>query len=168
MRTEKSYSNVWVYLELLKFPLVEVVPPANAVNQSGFAEESLLSVFGLVLWVVLKAQWSLKCAPSPPLNPHPAETVLSMCFVVNICYGSLCCPRVTQGMALTPIDSSQSPHVLRDILYPKAVCGMLCCFFRPQMFSPGDHVWYHSHTWCAHVLATVKGLSPLGGAQGPK
>ena len=33
-------------------------------------------------------------------------------------------------------------HVFCDILSPKAVCGVLCCFFRPKVFSPGDHVWY--------------------------
>ena len=33
--------------------------------------------------------------------------------------------------------------------------GVLCCYFRPKMFSPGDHVRYHSRTLAAHVLATV-------------
>ena len=37
-----------------------------------------------------------------------------------------------------------------------------CCYFRPKMFSPGDHVWYHSSTLGAHVLATVVGPSPNG------
>ena len=40
--------------------------------------------------------------------------------------------------------------------------GVLCCYFRPKMFSPGDHVRYHSHTLGAHVLATVMGPSPNG------
>ena len=40
--------------------------------------------------------------------------------------------------------------------------GVLCCDFRPKMFSPGDHVWYHSRTLGAHVLATVVGPSPNG------
>ena len=40
--------------------------------------------------------------------------------------------------------------------------GVLCCHFRPKMFSPGDHVRYHSHTLGAHVLATVVGPSPNG------
>ena len=40
--------------------------------------------------------------------------------------------------------------------------GVLCCYFRPKMFSPGDHVHYHSHTLGAHVLATVVGPSPNG------
>ena len=40
--------------------------------------------------------------------------------------------------------------------------GVLCCHFRPKMFSPGDHVRYHSRTLGAHVLATVVGPSPNG------
>ena len=40
--------------------------------------------------------------------------------------------------------------------------GVLCCYFRPKMFSPGDRVWYHSRTLGAHVLATVVGPSPNG------
>ena len=37
--------------------------------------------------------------------------------------------------------------------------GVLCCYFRPKMFSPGDHVRYHSHTLGAHVLALVEGTT---------
>ena len=33
--------------------------------------------------------------------------------------------------------------------------GVLRCYFRPKMFSPGDHVRYHSRTLGAHVLATA-------------
>ena len=40
--------------------------------------------------------------------------------------------------------------------------GVLCCYFRPKMFSPGDRVRYHSHTLGAHLLATVMGPSPNG------
>ena len=40
--------------------------------------------------------------------------------------------------------------------------GVLCCYFRPKMFSPGDHVRYHSRTLGAHALATVVGPSPNG------
>ena len=40
--------------------------------------------------------------------------------------------------------------------------GVLCCYFRPKMFSPGDHVRYHSRTLGAHVLATIVGPSPIG------
>ena len=40
--------------------------------------------------------------------------------------------------------------------------GVLCCYFRPKMFSPGDHARYHSRTLGAHVLATVVGPSPNG------
>ena len=40
--------------------------------------------------------------------------------------------------------------------------GVLYCYFRPKMFSPGDHVRYHSRTLGAHVLATVVGPSPNG------
>jgi len=52
--------------------------------------------------------------------------------------------------------------VFCDILSPKAVYRVLCPFFRPKMFSPGDRVWYHSRTLGAHVLATVVGPSPNG------
>ena len=37
--------------------------------------------------------------------------------------------------------------------------GVLCCHFRPKMFSPGDHVRYHSRTLGAHVLAG--GVTPV-------
>ena len=37
--------------------------------------------------------------------------------------------------------------------------GVLCCYFRPKMFSPGDHVRYHSRTLGAHVLASVEGTT---------
>ena len=40
--------------------------------------------------------------------------------------------------------------------------GVLCCHFRPKMFSPSDHVRYHSCTLGAHVLATIVGPSPNG------
>ena len=40
--------------------------------------------------------------------------------------------------------------------------GVLCCYFRPKMFSPGDRVRCHSRTLGAHVLATVMGPSPNG------
>ena len=37
--------------------------------------------------------------------------------------------------------------------------GVLCCYFRPKMFSRGDHVRYHSLTLGAHVLASVEGTT---------
>ena len=37
--------------------------------------------------------------------------------------------------------------------------GVLCCHFRPKMFSPGDHVRYRSRTLGAHVLAG--GVTPV-------
>ena len=52
--------------------------------------------------------------------------------------------------------------VFCDILSPKAVYRVLCPFFRPKMFSPGDRVWYNSRTLGAYVLATVVGPSPSG------
>ena len=52
--------------------------------------------------------------------------------------------------------------VFCDYLSPKAMYRVLCPFFRPNMFSPGDCVWYHSRTLGAHVLATVVGPSPNG------
>ena len=36
---------------------------------------------------------------------------------------------------------------------------VLCCYFRPKMFSPRDHVRYHSRTPGAHVLASVEGTT---------
>ena len=38
--------------------------------------------------------------------------------------------------------------------------GVLCCYFRHKMFSPSDHVRYHSYTLGAHVFALVLGPSP--------
>ena len=40
--------------------------------------------------------------------------------------------------------------------------GVLCCYFRPKVSSPGDCVRYDSCTLGAHVLATVVGPSPNG------
>ena len=99
------------------------------------------------------------------LVSHPMqETFISICLLSNICNGSLCCPCTTQGIALVL-------HCFRSII---CMCSaifslqrrqcMECsvAFFRPQIFSPGDDVWYHSHTPSAHVFGIVVGPSTNG------
>ena len=56
----------------------------------------------------------------------------------------------------------QIKHLCVIFSLQRRCMGVLCCYFRPKMFSPGDHVRYHSHTLGAHVLATVVGPSPNG------
>ena len=69
----------------------------------------------------------------------------------------------THGLALLSHYFKSSTCVCSVIFSLQRRCmGVLCCYFRPKMFSPGDHVRYHSHTLGAHVLATVVGPSPTG------
>ena len=67
----------------------------------------------------------------------------------------------THGLALLSRYFKSSTCVCSVIFSLQRRCmGVLCCYFRPKMFSPGDHVRYHSRTLGAHVLATVVGPSP--------
>ena len=67
----------------------------------------------------------------------------------------------THGLALLSHYFKSSTCVCSVIFSLQRHCmGVLCCHFRPKMFSPGDHVWYHSRT--LGVLATVVGPSPNG------
>jgi len=76
-------------------------------------------------------------------------------FVLPICF--------THGLALLSHYFKSSTCVCSVIFSLQRRCmGVLCCHFRPKMFSPGDHVRYHSRTLGAHVLATVVGPSPNG------
>ena len=69
----------------------------------------------------------------------------------------------THGLALLSHYYKSSTCVCSVIFSLQRRCmGVLCCYFRPKMFSPGDHVRYHSRTLGAHVLATVVGPSPNG------
>ena len=69
----------------------------------------------------------------------------------------------THGLALLSQYYKSSTCVCSLIFSLQRRCmGVLCCHFRPKMFSPGDHVRYHSRTLGAHVLATVVGPSPNG------
>ena len=69
----------------------------------------------------------------------------------------------THGLALLSQYYKSSTCVCSVIFSLQRRCmGVLCCHFRPKMFSPGDHVRYHSRTCGAHVLATVVGPSPNG------
>ena len=79
-----------------------------------------------------------------------------MCwFVLPICF--------MHGLALLSHYYKSSTCVCSVILSLQRRCmGVLCCYFRPKMFSPGDHVRYHSRTLGAHVLATVVGPLPNG------
>ena len=76
-------------------------------------------------------------------------------FVLPICF--------THGLALLSHYFKSSTCVCSVIFSHQRRCmGVLCCNFRPKMFSPGDHARYHSRTLGAHVLATVVGPSPNG------
>ena len=69
----------------------------------------------------------------------------------------------THGLALLSQYYKSSTCVCSVIFSLQRRCmGVLCCHFRPKMFSPGDHVRYHSRTLGAHVLATIVGPSPNG------
>ena len=69
----------------------------------------------------------------------------------------------THGLALLSQYYKSSTCVCSVIFSLQRRCmGVLCCHFRPKMFSPGDRVRYHSRTLGAHVLATVVGPSPNG------
>ena len=69
----------------------------------------------------------------------------------------------THGLALLSHYYKSSTCVCFVIFSLQSRCmGVLCCYFRPKMFSPGDHVRYHSRTLGAHVLATVVGPSQNG------
>ena len=60
----------------------------------------------------------------------------------------------THGLALLPHYFKSSTCVCSVIFSLQRRCmGVLCCYFRPKMFSPGDHLQYHSRTLGAHVLA---------------
>ena len=69
----------------------------------------------------------------------------------------------THGLALLSHYFKSSTCVCSVICSLQRRCmGVLCCYFRPNMFSPGDHVRYHSRRLGAHVLATVVGPLPNG------
>ena len=98
--------------------------------------------------------------PPPPLQcPPPGGggghfTVL----LANIYCGGLCSHLShTRSCIAFPLLRISHLCVFCDILSPKVVYRVLCPFFRPKMFSPGDRVWDHSRTVGAHVLATVVG-----------
>ena len=64
------------------------------------------------------------------------------------------------GLALLSPYYKSSTCVCSVIFSLQRRCmGVLCCYFRPKMFSPGDHVRYHSRTLGAHVLASVEGTT---------
>ena len=78
-------------------------------------------------------------------------------FVVPICF--------THGLALLSHYFKSITCVYSVIFSLQRRCmGVLCCYFRPKVFSPGDRVRYHSRTLGAHVLATIVGPS-LNGPQ---
>ena len=107
--------------------------------------------------------------PPPPLQspPRSGETVTSLfCQATSIARG-LCSPFVTDTRSYIAFPLLRISHlcVFCDILSPKAVYRVLCPFFTPRMFSPGDRVWYHSCTLGAHVLVNVVRPSPYGPQQ---
>ena len=102
--------------------------------------------------------------PPPPLcNPPPRRPSLPCFssqhllrwFVWRICF--------THGLALLSHYFKSITCVYSVMFSLQRRCmGVLRCYFRPKMFSPGDCVRYHSRTLGAHVLATVVGPSPNG------
>ena len=99
----------------------------------------------------------------PPLQSPPGGGGTSLfCWAISVAV--VCVPHLSHTRSCIALPFLQISHlcVFCDILSPKAVYRVLCPFFRPKMFSPGDRVWYHSRTLGAHVLATVVGPSPNG------
>ena len=99
------------------------------------------------------------CNPPPPPGDRHFHVFLVkhvLCwFVLPICF--------THGLALLSHDFKSSTCVCSVIFSLQMCCmGVLCCYFRTKMFSPGDHVRRHSRTLGTHVLATVVGPSPNG------
>ena len=82
----------------------------------------------------------------------PGDRHFTVLLCSNYC-GGLCCPSVKQSLHRFPIKSITCVYSV--IFSPKAVYGVSCCFFRPKMFSPGDHVWYLSRTLRANVLRSL-------------
>ena len=100
----------------------------------------------------------LQSPPPPPGRPSlpcfSSQHVLCW-FVLPICF--------MHGLALLSHYFKSSTCVCSVIFSLQRRCmGVLCCYFRPKMFSPGDHVRYHSRTLGAHVLATVVSASVEG------
>ena len=91
---------------------------------------------------------------SHPLQPPPppgGDSHFNV-LLVHMCYAGLCCLSVTTRPCIAfPILQINHLCVSCDIPSPKAVYGVLCCVLRPRIFSPGDHVWYHSHIDCSCV-----------------
>ena len=79
-----------------------------------------------------------------PPPPPPGDCHFNV-LRVNIYYGGLCCPSVTHGLAMVSHYFKSSTCVCSVIFSLQRRC-VDCCFFRPNMFSPGGCVWYYSHT----------------------
>ena len=81
-------------------------------------------------------------------------TVTSLfCWAISV--AMVCVPHLshTRCCIAFPLLQISHPCVFRDILSAKAVYRVLCPFFRPKMFSPGDRAWYLplTHAWCTCV-----------------
>ena len=95
---------------------------------------------------------------TPPIPGRPSLPCFSSqhplrWFVLPICF--------THGLVLLShyFKSITSVYSVTFSLQRRCM-GVLCCYLRPTMFSPGDCVRYHSHTLGAHVLATFVRPSP--------
>ena len=89
----------------------------------------------------------------PPLTipPPPGDRHFHVFLVKMYCAG-LCCPSaLCVALHCFPITSIMHLCVFCDILSPKALYDVLCCYFRPKMFSPGDHVRYHNTPHACHA-----------------
>ena len=79
--------------------------------------------------------------PSPCNPPPPHRETVTFFFLVNMYCAGLCCPSALR-MALHCFSHyfKSSTCVCSVIFSLQRRCmGVLCCYFRPKMFTPVDH-----------------------------
>ena len=99
------------------------------------------------------------CNPPPPANSHPLQSPPPPrgdrhfhVFQVNMYCAGLLPICFTHGLALLSHYFKSSTCVCSVISSLQRHCmGVLCCYFRPKMFSPGDHVQYHNTPRACHA-----------------
>ena len=94
------------------------------------------------------------------LHPPPGDRDFHVFLVNMYCTGLYCPSALHMALHCFPITSNQSPVYSVIFSLQRRCMGVLCCYFRPKVSSPGDCVRYDSCTLGAHVLATVVGPSP--------
>ena len=86
----------------------------------------------------------------PPLaiSPPPTrETVTSMFFKLT-CIVLVCVAHLLYAWPCIAFPYFKSSTCVCSVIFSlqRRCRGVLCCYFRPKIFSPGDHVRYHSRT----------------------